>query len=297
MPNSNPEKLSEVQPHLASLKDAKADSGASMPSAELEAVLGESPFDRSPTSPCPSCDFRGIKEFDDRGVALYCDCEHGHRKHQQHYERIHDRFDHAGVPDRLRYVTLESLRKSAGESAIESPAVQAVGELLMEDCATCPRFGGAKPGLCVLGANGRGKTGLLVILARQAYRQGYTPLFIKYADLIRGGIQAGYGVYTSEDVELSHIRLQTAQRISHLCLDDLGDPFGEARSFSETKDRRDLLFQVLSARHERGLTTHITANYADLETIGAQFDPRIADRIKEMCAIVQMEGPNLRELT
>ena len=70
-----------------------------------------------------------------------------------------------------------------------------------------------------------------------------------------------------------------------------------SRSFliNETRDRRDLLFQVLSARHKRGLITHFTANFDSLQGIARQFDPRIADRIKEMCAVVEMGGQNLRE--
>ena len=70
-----------------------------------------------------------------------------------------------------------------------------------------------------------------------------------------------------------------------------------SRSFpiNETRDRRDLLFQVLSARHERGSITHFTANFDSLYSITRQFDPRIADRIKDMCAVVEMGGHNLRE--
>ena len=91
------------------------------------------------------------------------------------------------------------------------------------------------------------------------------------------------------------MRLQAAQRVHTLCLDDLGDPFAPQDDYVETKDRRDILFRILSARHEKGLTTHISANFFDFDEMREQFDPRIADRIKEMCAVVEMEGPNLRE--
>jgi len=40
--------------------------------------------------------------------------------------------------------------------------------------------------------------------------------------------------------------------------------------------------------------TQITANFQSLKQIARFFDPRTADRIKEMCDIVQMRGPNLR---
>jgi len=211
-------------------------------------------------------------------------------------ERIEERFDRAGVPDRLDGVTLESLRHRAGDVVMRTEAVRAVRQLLSGKTATDPEHQTEHGSVCMLGTNGRGKSGLLVILARHVFAEkGRVPLFIKYADLVRDGVQAGYGTYTNEGVELSEIRRQAAQRVHTLCLDDLGDPFSDPDS-SESADRRDILFRILSARHEQGLPTHFTANFSSLHEIARQMDPRIADRIKEMCAVVQMDGPNLREL-
>jgi DNA replication protein DnaC len=211
-------------------------------------------------------------------------------------DRLTGRFDHAGVPDHLRGVTLQTLKRRAGEAVMHSEAVQALRDLAESGVTRDPRNGTQHESLCILGVNGVGKSGLLVMLARQAYRDGRVPLWIKYADLVRDGIQAGYGTRTSEGIELSEIRRQTAQRAHLLCLDDLGDPFAE-RDRSETADRRDILFRVISARHERGRVTHFTANYDSIGEIARHFDPRIADRIEEMCAVVQLDGPNLRERT
>lgn len=210
-------------------------------------------------------------------------------------ERIEERFDRAGVPDRLHGVTLESLRERAGQAVMETEAVRATRELIEEGVAKDPEHRTGHEGVCILGTNGRGKSGLLVIIARHVFGElGRVPLYIKYADLVRDGVQAGYGTYTSEGVELSQIRRQAAQRVHTLCLDDLGDPFSAPDS-SESADRRDILFRILSARHERGLPTHFTANFSSLHEIARQMDPRIADRIKESCAVVQLDGPNLRE--
>jgi DNA replication protein DnaC len=251
-------------------------------------VLASSPHDPQPTRPCDRCDFRGIEKVVQvsprRTQQVYCDCRHGRRKHLEHYRRLHDVFDHAGVPDRLRGATLQSLEK-AGPDVMQSEAVRAVRRL---------KSGADREGLCLFGPNGIGKTGLLVIIARHYYTEGYTPLFIKYGDLIRDGIQAGYGQYTREDVELSGLRLRTAQRADVLCLDDLGDPFGGS-DYEETKDRRDLLFQIVAARHERSLPTHITANYGDLTDLMQQFDPRIADRLREMCTVTHFHAESLRK--
>jgi len=251
------------------------------------------------TRPCEDCDYRGAA---DRvgGADVYCDCQHGRRKHYEHFQRIHDRVPESGVPKHLIGVTLESLRAVAGDDVMDTEAVQAIQAPLNghETGYLDPEHGTYHGGLCVLGPNGKGKTGLLTILARKAYREGFTPLFVKYADLY-SAVQAGYGQFVegSPQHDLGQIRVETAQRVDVLCLDDLGDPFAEAQSdYNVPKDRRDILFRVLSSRHEAGRPVHITANHASLQEIARQFDPRIADRIKEVCAVVQMDGPNLREV-
>jgi len=264
--------------------------------AEMLATPSDTPTAHR-TRPCESCDHRGVTDYDDR-KAVYCDCDHGRRKHYEHFQRIHDRFPRSGVPDHLQGVTLESLRERAGGEVMNVEAVQATRRVLEGVPAFDPEHGTRHSSLCILGANGLGKTGLLTILARSAYVDGFTPLFIKYADLY-SAVQSGYGTYVDGDPrhELSQIRTETAQRVHTLCLDDLGDPFGDPTDYQVPKDRRDILFRVLSARHERGRDTHITANYESLGDVAHQFDPRIADRIKEMCAVVEMDGPNLREIS
>jgi len=239
---------------------------------------------------CGKCDLSG-RQSDGR----YCSCTFGRRKQAADMQAVEERFDNAGVPDRLRGVTLEGLRQLAGEEVIQQPAVQAVVDVLEGRKATDPTHGTERPGVCLLGPNGIGKSGLLVVLAREVFTSGRIPLWIKYADLVRDGVQAGYGVNHVEDIELSTIRLQAAQRVHTLCLDDLGDPFAPTGDYVETKDRRDILFRILSARHEQDLTTHISANFSSFDELRSQFDPRAADRIKEMCAVHTMEGPNLRE--
>lgn len=239
---------------------------------------------------CGQCDLSGR-----RPDGLYCDCSFGRRKQAADMQAVEDRFDNAGVPTRLHGADLEGLRRLAGEKVMQQPALKAVCSVLDGEPATDPEHGTERPGICLLGPNGIGKSGLLVILARQVFRFGRIPLWIKYADLVRDGVQAGYGVTCAEDVELSTVRLQAAQRVHTLCLDDLGDPFAPTGDYVETKDRRDILFRILSARHEEGLTTHISANFGSFEELKQQFDPRIADRVKEMCAVCTMEGPNLRE--
>jgi len=252
------------------------------------------------TNPCEECDHRGIEAVVD-GSAVYCDCRHGRRKHHDHFQRIHDRVPESGVPDRLRGVTLESFREAGGNAS--STGAQAVYDLLARGRTRDPTHGTTHSSVCLCGPNGIGKSGLLTILAREAYRSGQTPLFVKYSDLY-AAVQDGYGCYVDGDPrhELSQLRIETAQRVDVLCLDDLGDPFANpgSGSYQVPKDRRDILFRILSARHERRKPVHITANYGPdpesaLQEIARQFSPRIADRVKEVCAVAPLRSPNLRE--
>jgi DNA replication protein DnaC len=220
-------------------------------------------------------------------------------------ERLEDHFDHAGVPPRLRGVTIASLKTAAAEAAEgtryeddplsgKHDAVEAT-----ETLKNCGTYDG-RNGLLLYGSNGMGKTGLMVILCRAAYLDGYVPLFLKYTDFVQS-VQAGYGREASGisgqalGLELSELRMRIARTAPVLVIDDLGDPFARDDRYEETEDRRKLLFQVIAARHEEGRPTHLNANFASREEMIVQFGPRIADRMREMSAEVQMTGANLRD--
>lgn len=241
---------------------------------------------------CGKCNYRGHLPS-----GRYCDCEYARQRQYQDMCAMEGRFPRAGVPDRLKGLSLETLSEVA-PSATETQAARAVRALEDHGEVTDPVYGTKRQSLCLLGRNGTGKSGLLVHLARQHFLAGQIPLWITYADLVRDGVQAGYGtsVEYAPGLELSTVRLQAAQRVDVLLIDDLGDPFATADSYVETSDRRDILFRILSARHEEGLPTHITSNHRSLQEIKEQFDPRTADRVKELCATVEMDGPNLREI-
>jgi len=241
---------------------------------------------------CGECDYKGHLPS-----GRYCDCEYARQRQYQDMCAVEGRFPRAGVPDRLKGLSLQTLSEVA-PSAAETQAARAVRALEENGEVTDPCHGTKRGSLCLLGRNGTGKSGLLVHLARQHFLAGQIPLWIKYADLVRDGVQAGYGtsVEYAPGLQLSTVRLQAAQRVDVLLIDDLGDPFAPADSYVETSDRRDILFRILSARHEEGLPTHITSNHRSLEEIREQFDPRTADRVKELCAVVEMDGPNLREI-
>ena len=222
----------------------------------------------------------------------YCRCDYGLSKQYRLLERNEAQYTSAGVPPRLKGLTLDGLISLAGDDPGKQDAIRAAREITRDGVVTDPRRGREKRGVMLVGPNGSGKSGLLVVMARALWEKGYVPLWIKYVDLV-SEVQRGYGKMR-RDLELSEVRIQTAQNASVLVVDDLGDPFARADRFEETEDKRKIFFEILSLRHERNSPTLISANYQSLDDLASQFDPRIADRIAELCALVEMSGENLR---
>lgn len=61
----------------------------------------------------------------------------------------------------------------------------------------------------------------------------------------------------------------------------------------QSDDRRRLVYEVLDARNDQLKPTIITTNLTDGE-LAEQFGERTFQRIMEMCAMVEMQGVNLR---
>jgi DNA replication protein DnaC len=226
---------------------------------------------------------------------------------ERHMDRLHSYFEHSGIPPRLHGMTLTTLRCAAeaaaggagggaGEDPLEgkSAAIDAAEKL-----AGGQRHQG-RNGMLLRGPNGVGKTGLLVCLARGSFERGWVPLFVKYTDFVQS-VQAGYGKPVNGpsggtvNMELADFLIRVGQTAPLLVLDDIGDPFAREDRFQETEDRRRILFQLLAARHETSRPTHLSANFRTRRELAEQIGPRIADRMREMCAEVQMAGANLRD--
>jgi DNA replication protein DnaC len=116
----------------------------------------------------------------------------------------------------------------------------------VEDLARCAWIGAAR-NIVLVGPVGTGKTHLATALGIEAIKRGHHVLFYRASDLVRALIEA-------RDARLLSRLQDRLRRASLLLLDELGFvPFEKAGG--------ELLFDVLSARHERAATL-ITSNLA-----------------------------------
>jgi DNA replication protein DnaC len=240
---------------------------------------------RGRSVPCGSCN--GLGKTRD---GTYCSCDYGRRKQKENTRRMRDALGHSGLPDRLRPLTLATWDERCGDEADKSTARRLVGEVIEDGCATGPQ-GTPRPGVLLHGKNGIGKTGLLAGLLKRLYDQGHAVLWIKWSGMI-DSVQATYS--GGSEGQSTHGRIATLQNAPHLFLDDFGEPFRSRDRWRVSDDRRSITWRVVSARHEHDRPTYITTNHDGLGPISDQFSPRIADRLMEMCTVVQMSGRNLR---
>ncbi|MDL1924291.1 hypothetical protein FBQ95_16935 [Chloroflexi bacterium CFX3] len=138
-----------------------------------------------------------------------------------------------------------------------------------------------KRGLLLHGEPSVGKTGLLWLL----YKQAQGAAWVDYNDLM-SHIQSNYGKPGSDTRQT----LEALQCAPALFLDDMGDV---ARTRPISDDRRDKTYEILRARHQANLPTFITSNLTP-HSIALQFGARIAERIAELCLMVQVSGEKLR---
>lgn len=141
-----------------------------------------------------------------------------------------------------------------------------------------------RKGLILMGAPGTGKTGLAWMIHKNAHPD--RSAFVDYSRLI-SFIQSTYSANALTDT--ADI-LRALQEIPLLVLDDFGDA-ASGRSLSD--DRREKTYQILSVRHESMRPTVITTNLS-WGQMGFQFGERIADRVRQLCYAVQIEGESLR---
>lgn len=221
----------------------------------------------------------------------FCDCVYGKKaaafwagkESEAHQRKLGQLFANAGIPAHFRDMTIDTLVERVGADTGKQVAIEAVMQLVNQGYIVDERTNRYKPGVVVSGDFGRGKTGLLTPVLRNAVEAGKSALWVEVYDFI-SEVQRGY-----EDGS-SLAKLEAAQRADIILLDDLGD---KSRTKEETDDRRRIMYQLINYRHNNALPMLITTNLTGKE-LALQFGARTFERIAESCAWVSMTGRNLR---
>jgi DNA replication protein DnaC len=145
---------------------------------------------------------------------------------------------------------------------------------------------GHKNSLVLFGPVGTGKTAMLTEVARCWLGMGKVVLFVQYNRFI-AAIQETYGGDGSWQ-EL----VEAAVNCDLLVLDDVGDPDGQGRA--ESSDRREKVFLVMNERYNLDRPVVLATNLLGKGEFRQVFGERIADRLGEMAAWVEVGGVNLR---
>ena len=204
----------------------------------------------------------------------------------------------AAVPDRLAECSMASARRLHVEEGVppagpdgewKRPSDESRAAFDAADRFVAAVASGRRPGagLVLTGPVGTGKSGLLAAVTHAVRALGVPVLWTTYADLV-ASVQAEYG--TDRDGS----RLLNAQRCGLLVLDELGDPFRERGEAQETEDRRRIVYAVVAARAAAFRPTLASANYDSMGALAEQFDPRVADRLRESCERHTLPGVSLR---
>jgi DNA replication protein DnaC len=198
------------------------------------------------------------------------------------------------VPPRYEHCTLETFEPG-------NPSLAAALEKAMAFCAGYPHLGDDEGlGLLFCGDNGVGKTHLAVAVLRElAAAHRARGQFWDFHELIRE-IKASY------DPETKTTELQVLEPVVDmdvLLLDDLG-------AWKMTDWMNDTLFFILNSRYMAKRPTLITTNYQDVtreqalaadplrrrEFLVERIGQRLRSRLMEMCAVINLKGPDRRQI-
>ncbi|QNB46838.1 hypothetical protein BR63_11270 [Thermanaerosceptrum fracticalcis] len=135
-----------------------------------------------------------------------------------------------------------------------------------------------KDGILLYGSVGTGKTHLAVGILKTAFHRGLTGVLVKVPDLLEE-IRRGYnGEYSPLEGKVRNIFL--------VILDDLG-------AEKVTDWVREKLYSIIDHRYENEKPLIITTNCPPSE-LTERIGVRTADRLREMCKIVEVQGKSYR---
>jgi len=141
-----------------------------------------------------------------------------------------------------------------------------------------------KPSIFLYGSFGTGKTGLAVSLLHEYVEiRTEAALFLTVPNLL-DRIRETYGPHA---VATERELIEQVKTVPLLVLDDLG-------AERVTDWVAEKLFTIINHRHDEDLETVFTSNLS-LEELAGHIGERTTWRIVEMCEVLKIDGPNLRD--
>ena len=234
-----------------------------------------------PLTPCPKCVLSkcrcGAEKpyfYFENGQIGDCFC----RPIRMKIDRVHAIYARSGIEKKFRwrfFDSYDSIHKLAAE------AKNAAYEIVR-------KFPNVQKGLYLWGNPGTGKTLLSsIVLTELIIRHAIEGRFVKISRTFFNRIRATFNEASDTYGDASKIE-QEMEDVDVLVVDD----FGVQR---DSPWEIETMYNLVDARYEAEKFTIFTSNSNPFKTLRDLSEGRVLSRIKEMCTIIEVSGPDYRD--